>query len=315
MKPLVSIIIVSHNQVTHLEQAVHSALDQSYQNTEIIGVDDHSSDGTNELWLQLSVKYPRIKYLPRIAHQGYCKTFNRGFAMAHGKYIIDLSADDILLQERVAIGVDSLEQAPDEYGVHFTDAHYINERGEMISGYYKRNRKGLLKTQVPHGNIYQDLLERYFICTPSMMIKKQVLDTLGGYDERLYYEDLDFWIRSSRNYKYAFTDQVLVQKRVLANSMAKGQYRPGSSMLTSTYQVCEKALQLNRSNSEHKALATRIGYELRQCIFLNEYNLASQYLELIDQLPSVPWYYQLAKRLVALKWNWTFLRRMMKPAK
>ena len=315
MKPLVSIIIVTYNQVAYLEQAIRSSQQQTYNNIEIIGVDDHSTDGTNELWLQLSAKYPGITYLPRSAHQGYCKTFNRGFAQAKGKYIIDLSGDDVLLPQRVAIGVDCLEKAQEDFGVHFSDAHYIDQKGQLISGHFKRDGNGALKRAVPEGDIYQDLLERYFVCAPTMMIKKQVLDILGGYDENLYYEDFDFWIRSSRNYKYIFSDQVLVQKRVVSNSMAKGQYLPGSSMMQSTYRVCEKALGLNRSDNDHKALAKRIGYELRQCIILNEYTVANRYLALINQLPSVPWYYQLVKKLVALKWNWTFLGRMIRPAK
>lgn len=306
---------MSHNQVKYLEQSVQSALNQSYPNIEIIGVDDHSTDGTDELWCQLSARYPKIIYLSRIAHQGYCKTFNRGFTRARGKYIIDLSGDDILLPARVALGVACLEEASDDYGVHFSDANYIDERSNLISGHYKRNHKRILRTPVPQGEIYHELLQRYFICTPSMMIKKEVLDTLNGYDESLYYEDFDFWIRSSRNYKYTFTDQILVEKRVLHNSMAKGQYRRESSMLQSTYSVCEKALGLNRSDQDHQALAKRIGYELRQSILLNEYGVANQYLELMHQLPSIPWYYQLARKLVALRWNWAFLGRMIRPAK
>lgn len=51
------------------------------------------------------------------------------------------------------------------------------------------------------------------------MVKKTVFDHLEGYDESLVYEDLDFWIRASRIYDFDFIDEVLIQKRVVANSL------------------------------------------------------------------------------------------------
>lgn len=53
------------------------------------------------------------------------------------------------------------------------------------------------------------------ICSVSSMMKREVLEQLNGYDENLAYEDLDFWIRASRDYNFEFIDSVLVQKEKL----------------------------------------------------------------------------------------------------
>jgi hypothetical protein len=113
--------------------------------------------------------------------------------------------------------------------------------------------------------VYADLLSRYFICAPTMMIRKSVLDELGGYNEELSYEDFDFWIRSSRKYLYAFSDDILVKKRNLPNSLSKQQYRRNSKHFESTYTVCKMAVSLNRNAVEHKALRRRILYEAKMC--------------------------------------------------
>jgi hypothetical protein len=100
-----------------------------------------------------------------------------------------------------------------------------------------------------------------------MMIRKSVFTQLGGYDENLTYEDFDFWIRSGKITKYCYTDKILVKKRVLENSLSSNQYKQNSNMLSSTYQVCLKAEELNESESETKALCQRSKFEFRKAFF------------------------------------------------
>jgi len=114
-----------------------------------------------------------------------------------------------------------------------------------------------------------------------MMIRRSVLERLGGYDESLAYEDFDFWMRSSREWKFCYTAEALVKKRMLKDSMSKDQFRRKSIQMVSTYRVCEKILQLNRAVDETKALSKRIGYEMRQAALLREWGLALSYFKLL----------------------------------
>ena len=146
------------------------------------------------------------------ANLGNCAAFNLGFRASGGAYLIDLAADDILLPSRVSKGVDNLESRSSDYGVEFCDVELLLESSESEGTHFKRNADGELIEKVPEGDVYKNLVERYVINTPGMMIRRQVLDDLNGYDESLSYEDFDFWVRSSRKYHYAFTNDVLVQK-------------------------------------------------------------------------------------------------------
>ena len=114
-----------------------------------------------------------------------------------------------------------------------------------------------------------------------MMIKREVLETLGGYDENLLYEDFDFWIRSSREWKYAFTDDVLVKKRKVPNSLGQKQFQRKSNYQESTLQGCQKIKELNRTKAEDSALRKRCLYEIGQCIKQRNWRLIYPFLKLI----------------------------------
>ena len=263
--PLVTVIVLCYNHAKYLREAIQSVMVQDYDPVEIIIVDDASTDGSREVTKKILSDYPEIKGILLEENLGNCRAFNRGLQLAGGKYVIDLAADDLLLPSRITVGVRELESKGEDYGVHFCDAFHCNEDAEIISSHYHRNKKGQLLESVPQGEVYADLLSRYFICAPTMMIRKSVLDELGGYNEELSFEDFDFWIRSSRKYLYAFSDDILVKKRNLPNSLSKQQYRRNSKHFESTYTVCKTAVSLNRNAVEHKGLRRRILYEAKMC--------------------------------------------------
>jgi hypothetical protein len=116
-----------------------------------------------------------------------------------------------------------------------------------------------------------------------MMMKRLVLDDLNGFDETLAYEDFDFWVRSSKKWLYAYSDQVLVKKRFLAGSHSDHQYIQDSKILESTYLVCCKAEQMNKTKEDRKALVKRARYELRQAIRSHNYETAEKFFELLQR--------------------------------
>ncbi len=309
-KPLVSIIVVSYNQARYLPDALESAVGQTYPRIEIIIVDDGSTDHTSEVLACWRKKISDVVVIENEFNLGYCKAFNKGWAQAKGDYIIDLSGDDVLMPERVEEGVRSLVQGHAQ--VHFTDAYYIDANSKILGTHFPRNSTGVLTTKVPQGDIYRELLQRYFICTPTMMMSTKVLKVLNGYDESLHYEDFDFWVRSSRNFRYAFSDRVLVKKRVIANSLSKKHYLPGSQMLGSTARVCLKAYRLNRRPEEHQALVGRLKYELRQSILCNNYRAAKIFYALWRRIGVRTWDNCFYGGLLSLGWNWSFLNPLIR---
>ena len=277
--PLVTVICLCYNQKRFVHEAVESVISQSYTPIQLIVVDDASTDGSQETISQLKTQYPQLNMVLLKENVGNCRAFNQGLLQAKGEYLIDLAADDVLLPNRIKIGVDALQQAGDDYGVHFCDAELIDETGAFVSFHSDKYPHHT----IPQGDIYEQVIKRYFICPPTIMFRKSVMDALGGYDETLAYEDFDFWIRSSRQFKYVYSPEALVMKRMVKHSLGSTQKRFFNRHAESTYRVCKKILNLNRTNDESEALTRRIMYEIRLNMRLLNFRLGMKYLFLLLQ--------------------------------
>lgn len=276
MNALVSIICICHNHARFVTQALDSVIAQTYQPIELIVIDDASTDGGGKIIKRWLADHPSATLLLNAENIGYCKTFNKAFRIARGHYIIDLAADDILLPNRVKVGVAALEKAGREYGVTFSDAEHIDEDGTIL---WRHSDKYPHQT-IPSGDIYIHLINRYFICSPTMMFRREVLEGMNGYDESLTYEDFDLWIRSSRTCKYIYTPQVLVRKRRLLTSLSQRQRKIGSDQSFSTYRVCQKINAMNRTVEEKRALNTRLVYEMKTSLLELNFKLLWKYFQL-----------------------------------
>lgn len=280
--PLVSIICLCYNQKAFVGQAIRSVRAQTYQNIELILVDDGSTDGSkDEIRELLAGTETRFIDLPK--NIGNCAAFNQGYRASKGEYLIDLAADDLLLPTRVELGVRDFSQGAHNAGVHFCDAFLIKENGQTMGTHYSRNSEGRIIEQIPTGYIYQSLISRYFICPPTMMFRRSVLDALGGYDESLHYEDFDFWIRSGREFQYIFQPAPLVKKRLVKHSHSRRQSAFRSPHLSSTLRVCEKIYDLNKTDEEDRALLKRCQYEVGQCLKCFRIELIPAYLRLAQK--------------------------------
>ena len=276
-QPLVSVICLCYNHRNFVQEAIESVLRQDYPSIELILVDDASQDGSQEIILEILNQHPEIKYISHKTNRGNCASFNAGFRISGGNYIIDLAADDVLMPDRVTKGVSALVQAGESYGVQFSDAIIINKNGE-VSGYHSDKYP---HHSIPQGDIYLALIGRYFISSPTMMIRREVLETLHGYDEKLAYEDFDFWIRSARRYKYVYLPLALIKRRHLADSMRSHQFKRGSQQLRSTLAVCKKIKKLNITPEENRALRNRIKYEMKVALKLMDWPLLFNYIKIL----------------------------------
>jgi glycosyltransferase involved in cell wall biosynthesis len=277
MNPLVSVICICYNHERFVREALNSVKSQTYSNIQLIIVDDGSRDGSVRViedWLK---ENPGAQFLNSGINSGYCKAFNKAFALAKGEFIIDLSGDDMLMPSRVEEGVNGFLAKDERCGIQFSDAFYIDSVGKVI----KKHSDQFPHDSIPEGDVYSEVIRRYFICSPTLMIRKIILNNLGGYDEQLYYEDFDLWVRAARDYSFFYTPKPLVQKRVLDQSLGKSQYQSGSKQMDSTYRVCLKIMKLNRNPEERDALNQRIRYELKWNFRLGHLRLVLLYLALL----------------------------------
>ena len=199
--------------------------------------------------------------------------------LTNADYIIDLAADDILLPARVEEGVKNMELNP-SVAINFTNANYIDEEGKFLNHHYKINKAGEATVIVPEGNLFHHILERYFICSPSMMYRTSFFKEIGGYDENLAYEDFDLMLRLSRNHPFSYTDKILVEKRILDGSMSTNQYKKGSKQLESTFKICDKAFNMIESKIDKRALLKRLAYEAKQAFVYKRFLLFIAFVKL-----------------------------------
>ncbi|HMG91079.1 MAG TPA: glycosyltransferase [Chryseolinea sp.] len=309
-KPLVSVICLCYNHRRFVREAVVSVLNQSYKNIQVIVADDASTDDSIDEIHRLKAQYSSIELLLLPKNLGNCRAFNEALKLARGEFIIDFATDDLMMQNRIENQVAFLDSMDPTVGLVYTDAIYISEDGKFIRNHFDYLfRKGLI-SRIPQGDVYRDILTTYFIPGPTMMIRREVFAALNGYDESLSYEDFDFWVRSSRIYRYAFLNERLTSIRKLKTSMSTGWYVPGDRQLHSTYLICKKAQQLNRNKDDERALITRVRYEFRQSVLSGNHTEALLFFDLLKELNGVRLAESTLKLLGATKIPLNTLRKL-----
>ncbi len=280
--PLVSIICIAHQHEKYVLDAIQSVLDQSYQTWELIFLDNsNDSIGFNkaEEFIQ-SKKITQNVILKKInPNIGYCATFNLGLALAKGKYVIDFAADDVFIPQRLSLQVSYFESLSAEYGfIYGNVAHFIKD--------FKINnlQYSSPKLKLPSGDIFKDVIQKYFISAPSMMFRKTALEQINGYDEALYYEDFDIWVRLSRVFKVGFQNQIVCLKRNSPQSLGKNVEIPHLVFEKSTYIVCAKIASLLVNDEEKYAFLHRLNYEIKWSYLKNNSDLVNKYYQLACDL-------------------------------
>lgn len=210
LTPLVSIVIPTFNHARYLGYAISSAINQDYPNLEIIVVDDGSYDGTAEL---IKPYRHKIKYIYK-SNRGTPHTLNVGLALAKGKYICWLSADDYFLEGKVSRQVRLMESNP-EMGFSYTGFRVIDANGkkkyDVPPIYYPDSRTMVTK-----------LMEGCFINGSSVMMSSSALKKIGNFDENLHQaHDYDMWFRFLRHYSCGFLDECLLAYRWHGENMSQ----------------------------------------------------------------------------------------------
>ena len=285
--PLVSVVCLCYNHERYIRQAVESVVNQTYKEIQIIIADDASADGSVAEIKKIKVDYPFVELLLLAENNGNCKAFNEAYKLVRGEYVIDFATDDLMLPSRIENQVRFFQTLERSVGVIFTDASYIDETGNFLRNHFEYLLQKRLISKIPQGDVYRDVLSTYFIPGPTMMTRREVLDTLKGYDEGLTYEDFDFWVRSARSFRYAFLNDNLTVIRKSKKSMSSGWYVPGDKQLHSTFLVCKKAQGLNQDEKDHEALVKRVRYEFRQSVLSENYAEAEDFLSLLKELQGV----------------------------
>lgn len=274
---LVTVICSCYNHQKFVCESIQSVLNQSYQNIQLIVVDDCSTDYSVKIIESYLEAYPEIIFIKNSVNLGLTKSVTNALKLAKGDFFIDLAADDLLLPNCIETQIKTFKKSRyKNLAIVYGNAELITEDGNHSSYYFEVNNSLKTKERIPSGDIYKHIIDmNTTICSVSAMYDKLIFDYLRGYDTTLAYEDLDFWIRASRNYNIEFIDEILVQKRIVANSLQTTLYTKKNKNSISTYKILNNAYNLNKNKEEHLALSTRVNFEI-----LNSYRTKNYFLML-----------------------------------
>ena len=215
-KPLISVLFPVYNGSLFLGQAIQSILDQTYDNFEIIIINDGSTDESAAIIQKY--KDSRMRYYEQV-NQGLAATLNRAIKLAKGKYVARQDQDDISLPQRFEKQVDFLESNLD-HGMVGTWATIIREDGMADQEHSHPAESSMLK--------YELLFNNPFVHS-SMMIRKDVFDKVGFYStdkSRQPPEDYELWSRIAREFEVANIPEILHVYREVPNSMSRDGANP-----------------------------------------------------------------------------------------
>jgi glycosyltransferase involved in cell wall biosynthesis len=199
----VSVVIPLYNARDVIAETIESVLAQTWTDYEIIVVDDGSQDGSGEL---VQAFGDRVRYIWQ-ENTGVAGARNRGIEESHGEYIALLDHDDLWDPTKLEKQVRMLEQNP-EIGMVLTDVGHIDKYGNPMS---------LLSRGYNPAETFARLFVQGYVPTPSsMMIRRSVFLTVGGFDEAFHSAGLDdheLWPRIAAQYPLANLPEPLTYHR------------------------------------------------------------------------------------------------------
>lgn len=259
-QPLVSTIIPTYNRAHIICEAVESALGQTYPNTEIIVVDDGSKDDTLD---RLKRYGDRIRIVSQ-ANAGPAAARNRGIEVSRGELVAFLDSDDIWLPEKIQQQVSLLARAGAS-----VPCCLCNILMKWNSGDRASFDIALLKTSAEQGlwlNVDEVLATRSVLFNQGIIIRREVLEKIGGFDEKIrYLEDYEFPLRLSLEGPWAFIKTPLVVWREsMTNSVYKNSLREELCTSECLVEVFEGHLARVEKTGRQPQLRRSVNRELRR---------------------------------------------------
>ena len=205
--PKVSVIIPTYNRANLLPECLKSVLAQSFQDFEIIVIDDGSTDNTQEIVSAFPVRCLCQE------NGGPAAAYNKGIELATGEYIAFLDSDDVLLMNALEKGVEILDRHP-EAGFSYGQAYLMDEKGRIFG--FRKSRPKYSCVREDSEEIRELLIFGNHIPHPTVMVRRSCLEEVGVYNLafRSCAEDFELWVRLAQRYATAYIAEPLAKYRV-----------------------------------------------------------------------------------------------------
>ncbi|WP_299824562.1 glycosyltransferase family A protein [uncultured Pontibacter sp.] len=212
----VSIVMPAYNAANTIAESIESVLRQSYQNWELIIVNDCSKDNTVQIINRYIAQHDNIKLIDLEVNQGPCLARNIGIKCATGDYICFLDSDDLWHPSKLELQTSFHHQHP--YKISHTNFIFFNGNGIVRRPWKNLIQLGMKKS----GKLLDQLYQENVVGILTVMVKRDILLDLGGFDPEIpALEDYDLWIRiAEAGYEYGYIDKKLADYRVVNGSLS-----------------------------------------------------------------------------------------------
>ena len=198
----VSVVIPVYNNESTISQSIESVINQTYRDWELIIVDDGSMDNSMEICLEYQKKDERIRVI-KGEHKGVSAARNRGIKEARYDLIAFNDADDLWRNDKLDKQMKKMSE--DNYGLVYCRYEYVTSTIKKYVPSMDCTKKDL------EGDIFESLWDYNKIGTPTILLRKQVLDKIGMFNENLQsLEDWEFVMRVSKWFKIGFVGESLL---------------------------------------------------------------------------------------------------------
>jgi glycosyltransferase involved in cell wall biosynthesis len=251
-KPAVSVVIASYNRAKFLPETIESIFQQSFQDYELLVVDDGSTDDTQRILRRYET---RLRYFYQ-ENRGPSAARNLGVHYANGDWISIQDSDDLCTPHHLQVLWDYVKDHP-ECGMVFANGDYLGGR--------EHNRETIIpldksRQLAKRGVELNDFFEKSILRLQAALISRKAYDALGGHDESLRIcMDLDLGFRLLMNFPIAYLDDVVFSYRKHEGNTGRNE----ELRLTENIRVIEKLLQQYpgaRDQLGHDAVSRRLAY-------------------------------------------------------
>lgn len=279
--PLVTAIAVCYNHGRFVIECLDSIRNQTYPNVQIIIMDDCSRDDSVKLVQDWINHYGIVcSFIAHSQNHGVCRTLNEALELAQGKYISLIATDDSWLPDKLSRQVAIIENLSDDIGIVYSDAYQIDEHGQRLPKMFIAAHRQF--ATMPEGDLRECLVVDNFIPAMTTLIRRAVYDRVGRYDEKLAYEDWDFWLRAACHFHFTYSSHPSANYRILETSMVRTLLTKKNAVVYYTYfLINQKILKIHGLSQSSITLTTeRLSINAQRMYIMNHPKAARVLAEL-----------------------------------
>lgn len=285
--PTVAVIVTCYNQERFIRQALDSILAQSQAPNEIVVIDGFSQDRSVAViseWIEENDA--TITFIAHDRNYGLCATLNQAMRAITSDFVVTVYGDDWLAPERLKSQAAALALAPRDVCMVVSSMREVDRRGIPITvGDFRERIEAL--ASLPAAERVASLVAQNSIPSPAVMLRAHRVREVGGYDESLTFDDYDMWMRLLIEDTLVFEPSVVVNYRILSESLSRNTDRHGDFLLSEAKMIFKN---LNLTPTINETIRDRMlvsGRHLAKRGDTPKLRALLKMLEVVDKSPGV----------------------------